>query len=52
MTKVPDGKVEVKAMPSTGRISDVFNAFKTDSPPVLSIEEMNEIAARGWAGKK
>jgi AbrB family looped-hinge helix DNA binding protein len=39
--KLPDGRIEVKAARPTGKISDAF-----------SIEEINEIAARGWAGKR
>jgi AbrB family looped-hinge helix DNA binding protein len=49
--KLPDGRIEVKAAP-TGRISDVFGFLKRKGGASLSIEEMNEIAASGWAGKK
>ena len=51
--KLPDGRIEVKAARSTGQISDIFGRLRTKkkSTPV-SIEEMNEIAARGWAGKR
>jgi AbrB family looped-hinge helix DNA binding protein len=50
--KLPDGKIEVKAARPTGKISDVFGLLKKKGGPSLSIEEMNEIAARGWAGKR
>jgi hypothetical protein len=50
MSKFPDGRIEVRAVRPTGRISDVFDYLKKESAPSLSIEEMNEIAARSWAG--
>ena len=50
--KLPDGRIEVKAARTNGRISDVFNLLKRDNAPTLSIDEMNEIAAKGWAGKR
>jgi hypothetical protein len=49
--KLPDGRIEVKAAPS-GRISDVFGFLKRESGPSLSIDEMNQISAEGWAGKR
>ena len=49
--KLPDGRIEVKAARPTGKISDVFGFLKRKDGPSLSIEEMNKIAARGWAGK-
>jgi AbrB family looped-hinge helix DNA binding protein len=52
VNKLPDGRVEVKAARPTGKISDVFGLLKRDNGPSLSIEEMNKIAARGWAGKR
>jgi bifunctional DNA-binding transcriptional regulator/antitoxin component of YhaV-PrlF toxin-antitoxin module len=48
--KLPDGRIEVKAVRPGGRISDIFNLLKRDGAPSLSIEEMNRIAAEGWAG--
>ena len=53
--KLPDGRIEVKAARPTGRISDAFNFLKKKKKkngPSLSIEEINKIAARGWAGKR
>jgi AbrB family looped-hinge helix DNA binding protein len=50
--KLPDGRIEVRAARPTGKISDVFNFLKRENGPSLSIEEMNEIAARGWAGRR
>ena len=50
--KLPDGRIEVKAAQPAGRISDVFNFLKKKKGPSLSIEEINRIAARGWAHKR
>ncbi|PWB80558.1 MAG: transcriptional regulator [Methylocystaceae bacterium] len=50
--KLPDGRIEVRAARPVGKISDAFDFLKREDGPSLSIEEMNEIAARGWAGKQ
>ena len=50
--KLPDGRIEMKASPPTGKISDVFDFLKRESGRSLSLEEINEVAARGWAGKR
>jgi AbrB family looped-hinge helix DNA binding protein len=51
--KLPDGRIEVKAAQPTGKISDLFGSLKAKKKGrSLSIEEMNEIATRGWAGKR
>jgi AbrB family looped-hinge helix DNA binding protein len=50
--KLPDGRIAVRAARPTGKISDVFGFLKKKNGPSLSIEEMNEIVARGWAGKR
>jgi bifunctional DNA-binding transcriptional regulator/antitoxin component of YhaV-PrlF toxin-antitoxin module len=50
--KLPDGRIEVRAAPPAGVISDVFDVLRRKGGPSLSIEEMNEIAAGGWAGKR
>jgi AbrB family looped-hinge helix DNA binding protein len=52
VSKLPDGRVEVRAARPTGKISDFFGCLKQEGGPSLSIEEINEIAARGWAGKR
>jgi AbrB family looped-hinge helix DNA binding protein len=49
--KLPDGRIEVKAMRRSGHISDVFGFLKRENGPALSVEEINRIAAEGWAGK-
>jgi AbrB family looped-hinge helix DNA binding protein len=50
--KLPDGRIEVRAARPSGSISDAFDFLKSEDGPSLSIEEMNEIASRGWAGRK
>jgi AbrB family looped-hinge helix DNA binding protein len=51
--KLPDGRIEVKAVRPTGRISDAFGLLKEKRRGrVLSIGDINDIAARGWAGKR
>jgi bifunctional DNA-binding transcriptional regulator/antitoxin component of YhaV-PrlF toxin-antitoxin module len=50
--KLPDGRIEVRSERPAGKISDVFNFLKRPQGPSLSIEEMNEIAAQGWGGKR
>ena len=51
--KLPDGRIEVKSVRPTGKISDLFGSLKAKRKGrPLSIEEMNEIIAQGWAGKR
>ena len=50
--KLPDGRIEMKAVRPTGKISDVFGFLKRKSGPSLSIEEINQVAKRGWAGRR
>ena len=52
VSKLPDGRIEVKAARPTGEISEAFGFLKKKNGPSLSIENMNWIAARGWAGKR
>jgi hypothetical protein len=47
---LPGGRVEVRAARRKGKISDAFGILKREGQPTLSIEEINEIAAQGWAG--
>lgn len=50
--KLSDGRIEMKAARPTGRVSDVFDFLKRENAPSLSIEKINEVAKRGWAGKQ
>ena len=48
--KLPDGRIEARAA-ATGDISAAFGKLKRRGGPVLSIEQMNEIARAGWSGR-
>ena len=50
--KLSGGRIEVRAARPMGKISDAFGFLRSKDGPSLSIEEMNKIAARGWAGKR
>ena len=50
--KLPDGRIEMKAARPTGKISDVFGFLKRKGGPSLSIEEISQVAKRGWAGRR
>lgn len=52
LDKLPNGRVEIKAAHPVGAISDAFGFLKREGAPSLTIEEMNDIAARGWAGRR
>lgn len=51
--KLPGGELRVRAARTTGSIDGFLHALdgkvKLEKP--LTIEEMNEIAAAGWAGR-
>jgi AbrB family looped-hinge helix DNA binding protein len=51
VAKLPGGRLVTSARP-TGKISDVFGLLKKKDGPSLSIEDINRIAAEGWAGKR
>jgi antitoxin component of MazEF toxin-antitoxin module len=50
--KLPNSRIQVKAARPTGKISDVFDFLKEENSPSLSIEEMKEVTAQGWAGRR
>jgi bifunctional DNA-binding transcriptional regulator/antitoxin component of YhaV-PrlF toxin-antitoxin module len=48
--KLPGGRIEVRR---AGKISDAFGSLKAKRKRrSLSIENINEVIARGWAGKR
>ncbi|QJE73404.1 AbrB/MazE/SpoVT family DNA-binding domain-containing protein [Aerophototrophica crusticola] len=48
---LPGGRMQVRAKP-TRPISDVFGMLKRPGQPTLTVEEMNDIIAAGWAGER
>jgi len=50
---LPDGGVVLRPVRrKTGRIADLFGMLKRPGQPTLTIEEMNEVIADSWAGKR
>jgi bifunctional DNA-binding transcriptional regulator/antitoxin component of YhaV-PrlF toxin-antitoxin module len=50
--KLSGGRIEVRAVRPAGKISEVFDFLKRENGPHLSIDEMNDVAAQGWAGRR
>jgi bifunctional DNA-binding transcriptional regulator/antitoxin component of YhaV-PrlF toxin-antitoxin module len=48
---LPDGRGMLRAARPSGKIEDFFGVLAGKTKKVATIEEMNEAAARGWAGK-
>jgi antitoxin PrlF len=49
--KLPNGEMRLRARKQKGKISDIFGMLKREGQPPVSIEEMNETIAKGWAGE-
>ena len=49
---LPGGRIEVRATKRTGKISDAFGFLYREGGPKLTIEEINESIAAGWAGER
>jgi antitoxin PrlF len=52
LDKLPDGRVSLKAMRPSGKIDSFLGLLAGKREKVASLEEINEAAASGWAGKK
>jgi len=50
--KLPDGRIVVRAVAQDGAITDFIGCLAQRRGPKFTIEEMNEIAAQGWAREK
>jgi bifunctional DNA-binding transcriptional regulator/antitoxin component of YhaV-PrlF toxin-antitoxin module len=50
--KLPDGRVVVSAEHASEPISAVFNLLKKENGTALSIDDINDLAAQGWASKQ
>jgi len=47
---LPNGRLEVRAARRTGSIEDFIGCAQRPGTKPLTIEEIGEIAAQGWAG--
>ena len=50
--KLPGGRIGVRALRPGRQISGIFNLLQRKDCPPLSIEEIGQASARGWAGKR
>ena len=50
--KLPEGRIVVRAAAQDGRITDFIGCLSQKRGPRLTIDQMNEIANRGWARAK
>ena len=50
--KLPDGQIVVKAASQDGSIADFIGCLSHRNGRKLTIEEMSEITAKGWARAK
>jgi bifunctional DNA-binding transcriptional regulator/antitoxin component of YhaV-PrlF toxin-antitoxin module len=48
---LPDGRGMIRAAKSSGTIEDFFGVLAGEAKKVATIEEMNQAAADGWAGR-
>lgn len=48
----PDGRAEIRAARPQGSIDGFVGLLARKAKKTLSIEEMKEIAAAGWAGRR
>lgn len=52
VTPLPGGRVEIRAARPTGSIDGFVGLLAGKTRRVATIEEMNEAAASGWAGRE
>ncbi|HEV2987498.1 MAG TPA: AbrB/MazE/SpoVT family DNA-binding domain-containing protein [Candidatus Angelobacter sp.] len=50
--KLPDGRIVVRAAAQDGSVADFIGCLSKKGGRKLTIDEMNEITARGWAKAK
>jgi bifunctional DNA-binding transcriptional regulator/antitoxin component of YhaV-PrlF toxin-antitoxin module len=48
---LPDGRGVIRAARPSGKIEDFFGVLAGQTKKVATIEEMNQAAADGWAGR-
>lgn len=51
IVELPGGELRIRATRPIGKIQDFFGSLKGYSGKPVSIEEMNEVIAKGWAGE-
>jgi antitoxin PrlF len=49
---LPNGRVELRAANSRASIEDFFGCLQRPGTTALTIEEIGEVAAAGWAGRR
>ncbi|MEJ0064419.1 MAG: hypothetical protein WDM85_02560 [Caulobacteraceae bacterium] len=52
MDMLPGGRIEIRAAKRTGKFSDFAGILYREGGPVLTIDEINESIAAGWAGER
>ena len=48
---LPNGRVEMRAAKRTGSIENFIGCLQRPGTKALTIDEMNEVIAKGWAGE-
>lgn len=49
---LPDGRLEIRAARPSGSIEGFIGLLAGRSPKVATLEEIDEAAAQGWAGRE
>jgi bifunctional DNA-binding transcriptional regulator/antitoxin component of YhaV-PrlF toxin-antitoxin module len=49
---IPDGRILVSAVQQNGTVEDFIGCLAQKNTLSLNIDEINEMAAQGWAGKR
>jgi bifunctional DNA-binding transcriptional regulator/antitoxin component of YhaV-PrlF toxin-antitoxin module len=52
LEKLPGGELRIRAARPTGNINGFIGVLAGKTTKIATIEEMNEAAAAGWAGKR
>ena len=52
VNRLPEGRIQVRAARRKRDISEVFGLLKREGGPHLTIEEINEVIAKRWAGER
>jgi len=48
---LPDGRAQLRAAKKTGSIEDFFGSLYLPGTNTLTLEEINEVIEKGWAGE-